>query len=168
MSRPVVVPIWTPQDSVDTAHQFHMELHNAERGVSQSQSQPGFGNRLMFSRSRERRARRMDALAVALLMIVMAAFGVIVMLLSTPQAKADPDSMVYAYAATFRRGEPRVRKTVTELLHVANIVPSYLRPGAFFAVCESCTWRSPFAHELTVYRLVSDHQSEMKARRRTR
>ncbi|MBP6571338.1 MAG: DUF732 domain-containing protein, partial [Gemmatimonadales bacterium] len=33
--------------------------------------------------------------------IVMAAFGVIVMLLSTPQAKADPDSMVYAYAASF-------------------------------------------------------------------
>ena len=25
-------PIWTPQDSIDTAHQFHMELHNAERG----------------------------------------------------------------------------------------------------------------------------------------
>lgn len=101
MSRPVVVPIWTPQDSVDTAHQFHMELRNAERGMPESQSQPGFGNRLMFSQSRERRARRMDALAVALLMIVMAAFGVIVMLLSTPQAKADPDSMVYAYAASF-------------------------------------------------------------------
>lgn len=94
-------PIWSPQDSIDTAHQFHMELHNAERGVSESQSRTGFGNRLMFSQSRERRARRMDALAVALLMIVMAAFGVIVMLLSTPQAKADPDSMVYAYAATF-------------------------------------------------------------------
>lgn len=83
-------PIWTPQDSVDTAQQFHMELHNAERGRVR-----------LFSVSRERKARRMDALAVALLMIVMAAFGVIVMLLSTPQAKADPDSMVYAYAASF-------------------------------------------------------------------
>lgn len=87
-------PIWTPQDSVDTAHQFHLELHNAERGVPERKSR-------LFSVSRERKARRMDALAVALLMIVMAAFGVIVMLLSTPSAKADPDSMVYAYAATF-------------------------------------------------------------------
>lgn len=87
-------PIWTPQDSVDTAQQFHLELHNAERGVPERKSR-------LFSVSRERKARRMDALAVALLLIVMAAFGVIVMLLSTPQAKADPDSMVYAYAATF-------------------------------------------------------------------
>lgn len=97
----MVVPIWSPQDSIDTAHQFHMELHNAERGVPESQSRTGFGNRLMFGQSRERRARRMDALAVALLMIVMAAFGVIVMLLSTPQAKADDWTVVYAYAATY-------------------------------------------------------------------
>mgnify|MGYP003608151502 CR=1 FL=1 len=113
-------PIWSPQDSVDTAQQFHLELHNAERGRVE---------RRLFSVSRERKARRMDALAVALLMIVMAAFGVIVMLLSTPQAKADPDSMVYAYAATFgsavcdaplfaRRPEPTIR----ELDHLAERV----------------------------------------------
>ena len=90
VSRPVVRQIWSPQDSIDTAQAFHLELHNAERGRVR-----------LFSVSRERKARRMDALAVALLMIVMAAFGVIVMLLSTPQAKADPDSMVYAYAASF-------------------------------------------------------------------
>ena len=90
MSRPVVRQIWSPRDSIDTAQAFAMELHNAERGRAR-----------LFSVSRERKARRMDALAVALLMIVMAAFGVIVMLLSTPSAKADPDSMVYAYAATF-------------------------------------------------------------------
>lgn len=81
----MVVPIWTPQDSVDTAHQFHMELHNAERG-----------RRRLFSVSRERKARRMDAFAVALLMILMAAFGCIVMLLSTPTAKADATSFAYA------------------------------------------------------------------------
>lgn len=96
MSRPVVVPIWSPQDSIDTAQAFHLELHNAERGVSQSQSRTGFGNRLMFSRSRERKARRMDALAVALLMILMAAFGCVVVLLSAPQAKADATSFAYA------------------------------------------------------------------------
>ena len=89
MSRPVVRPIWTPQDSIDTAHQFHMELANAERGVPERKSR-------LFSVSRERKARYLDALAVGLLMILMAAFGCIVLLLSTPQAKADATSFAYA------------------------------------------------------------------------
>ncbi len=101
-------PIWSPRDSIDTAHQFHMELHNAERGArycarcDKSQlvvkvdsdgvcrtckRRSRIASRL-FSRSRFRRARRMDALAVGLLLIVMAAFGCVVVLLS-PQAKAD-------------------------------------------------------------------------------
>lgn len=88
MSRRVV-QIWSPQDSVDTAQEFHLELANAERGVPERKSR-------LFSVSRERKARRMDALAVALLLIVMAAFGCIVMLLSTPQAKADPATEAYA------------------------------------------------------------------------
>lgn len=87
-------PIWTPQDSIDTAQAFHMELHNAERGVPERKSR-------LFSVSRERKARYLDALAVALLMILMALFGCILVMLSAPHAKADPDSMVYAYAATF-------------------------------------------------------------------
>lgn len=92
----MVRPIWTPQDAVDTAHQFHMELANAERGRPERASR-------LFSVSRERRARRMDALAVGLLLIVMAAFGCVVVLLS-PQAKADSDDdwvAAYAYAATY-------------------------------------------------------------------
>ncbi len=112
-------PIWTPQDSVDTAHQFHLELHNAERGVPERKSR-------LFSVSRERKARRMDALAVALLMIVMAAFGVIVMLLSTPSAKADPDSMVYAYAATFGSA-------------VCETLDSYPSFGGIYGIADSIT-----------------------------
>ena len=47
------------------------------------------------------KAKVLDALAVALLMAFMAAMGVIVMLLSTPQAKADVDNTAYAFAATY-------------------------------------------------------------------
>jgi hypothetical protein len=112
-------PIWTPQDSVDTAQQFHLELHNAERGVPERKSR-------LFSVSRERKARRMDALAVALLLIVMAAFGVIVMLLSTPQAKADPDSMVYAYAATFGSA-------------VCETLDSYASFGGIYGIADAIT-----------------------------
>lgn len=71
------------RDAVDTASEFHLEVDN-ER------------SHWLFSKSRERRARRMDALAVALLMVFMAAFGVIVMLLSAPQAKASPATEAYA------------------------------------------------------------------------
>lgn len=112
-------PIWTPQDSIDTAHQFHLELANAERGVPERKSP-------LFSVSRERRARRLDALAVALLMILMAAFGCIVMMLSTPQAKADPDSMVYAYAATFGSA-------------VCETLDSYPSFGGIYGIADSIT-----------------------------
>lgn len=92
-SRPNLIPIWTPKDAVDTARQFHLELDNAERRLYISP-------RLM-SQSRERKARRMDGLAVALLMLLMAALGCVVMLLSTPQAKATPQDDAYAYAAVY-------------------------------------------------------------------
>ncbi len=104
-------PIWTPQDSIDTAQDFAAELDSAERGCCcgpdpirplQRQSRNRFGFSWLFSRSRERRARRMDALAVTLLMAVMAALGCAVLILSTPQAKAAPQQDdAYAYAATF-------------------------------------------------------------------
>lgn len=93
-------PIWTPRDAVDTAHQFHMELHNAERGhrycVRCDKSQlvvriDADGvcryckrrvrvSSMLFSRSRFRRAKAMDALAVALFMAFMAVFGALMFL----------------------------------------------------------------------------------------
>jgi len=48
-------------------------------------------NEAWFARSRERRARIMDGLAVALLMVLMAALGCAVLLASAPQAKADDE-----------------------------------------------------------------------------
>lgn len=71
-----------PADPVDTANHFHAET-------------------ILFSRSRAGKASRMDAVAVALLMLLMAALGCVVLLASTPTAKADPDAGVYAYAATY-------------------------------------------------------------------
>lgn len=94
---PNVRPIWTPQDSIDVANQFALELDNAERGRAVIDHPE---RSRLFSVSRERRARRMDALAVGLLMLVMALIGMLMLIASTPQAKAD-DSDAYAYAAEY-------------------------------------------------------------------
>lgn len=121
-----VVPIWTRQDAVDTAQQFHLELDNSERGhrvcricdrshlivriaedgvcrnCRKRQSRNAFGNRLLFSQSRHRKARAMDAFAVACLMLVLAALGCAVLILATPKAKADDvEPAVVAYAALY-------------------------------------------------------------------
>lgn len=48
---------------------------------------------MMFSASRARRARRMDALAVGLLMLLMAALGCIALLWMAPQAGAAPGGL---------------------------------------------------------------------------
>lgn len=80
--------VWTPQDSIDTAQEFAAELAHAERGVP---DKPRWTAHL-FGRSRFRRARILDGLAVALLMVVMAAFGVIVYAAS---AKASPATDAY-------------------------------------------------------------------------
>ena len=99
-----VRPIWTPHDALLTAEQFHADIANTERGElvePQRQSSTNLGNRLTFSRSRFRRAKIMDAIAVALLMALMAAIGCIVVLASAPTAKADSDSEAYAYAAHY-------------------------------------------------------------------
>jgi hypothetical protein len=87
-------PIWTPQDSIDTAQAFHLELHNAERGVPERKSR-------LFSVSRERKARRMDALAVALLVVTLTILGWLFATVYAPAAKADDWTVVYAYAATY-------------------------------------------------------------------
>lgn len=71
--------------------------HRTER-----QSASRFGSRL-FSRSRFRRAKALDALAVALLLAVVAALGCAVVMLSTGTAKAD-NSDALAFAAEFGPG----------------------------------------------------------------
>lgn len=69
------------RDAVDTAQQFHLELDNDSR---------------LFTRSRYRKAKRMDNLAVALLMLFMAAFGALMALGYAPHAKASPSTEAYA------------------------------------------------------------------------
>ena len=74
-----LVPIWSPMDAVDTAQAFHLEMANAERGTV-IEAGPYRAPRLNFlmTRSRERKARAMDALAVSLLLALMAALGAFV------------------------------------------------------------------------------------------
>ena len=118
MSKPRVRPdnnirvLWTPQDSIDTAQQFHLELDNAERGarddapIADPQKMreafnPQPRRSWLLSQSRERKARIMDGLAVALLMALMGALGCAVLLMAAPKAKADADPVAVAYAANF-------------------------------------------------------------------
>ena len=89
--HPSVRPIWTPDDSVATAEDFHAEMANAERGLDINE--PWF-----MAQSRKRRARLMDGLAVGLLLALMACLGVI---LFAASAKADPDSDAVAYASEY-------------------------------------------------------------------
>ena len=84
-----VTRIRTPRDPVDTAAQFHLEVDNAERGS------------WLMTSSRERKARIMDGLAVALLMALMGALGCAVLLMAAPKAKADIDAVSVAYAAHY-------------------------------------------------------------------
>ena len=90
--HPSMRPIWTPNDAILTAQDFHADIANAERGElvePERQSSTNLGNRLTFSQSRFRRAKILDGIAVALLMALMAAIGCIVVLASAPTAKAD-------------------------------------------------------------------------------
>lgn len=81
--------IWTPDDFDQTVRDAQAVVEAGKRRLrvvgEDERGLPAF----LFTTSRERRARRMDALAVALLMAVAAAFGVILMLLAAPTAKAD-------------------------------------------------------------------------------
>lgn len=54
-----------------------------------------------MSTSRERKARIYDGITVALFLIFMVAFGCLLGLAYAPKAKAEPDSVVVAYAATY-------------------------------------------------------------------
>ena len=100
-----VTRIRTPRDPVDTAKEFHLEVDNAERGVEiadpQKMRQAFDPQGWLMSQGRERRARIMDALAVALLMALMAALGCAVLLMAAPKAKAEADPVAVAYAAHF-------------------------------------------------------------------
>ena len=87
-----VVPIWTRRDAIDTAQAFHAELENAERGVP---DKPRWTAKL-FGRSRFRRAKVYDGLAVALLIALMAALGTVVYAASAKADVDDPEVVAWA------------------------------------------------------------------------
>ncbi len=97
-----VLPIWTPRprDSVDTAQAFALEVDNAGRRTPAEDFLPPAV--LFTGRSRERKARLYDRLAVALLLMLCAALGCIAVILATPaKAAPDVDNVVFAYANTY-------------------------------------------------------------------
>ena len=110
--RDNITLLWTPQDSIDTARQFHLEIDNAERGarddveIADPQKMreafdPQPRRSWLLTQSRERKAKLMDALAVLLLFLLMGALGAATLLLVAPKAKADIDAASVAYAAHY-------------------------------------------------------------------
>lgn len=117
-----VVPLRTHRDSIDTADAFHADIAQAEvadqvddrryckrcgmsrlvtvigpAGVCTRCEPPrrdGIAARLLFSRSRFRRARILDFLAVLLLLATTAFLGCAIVMLSTGQAKADQSTAI--------------------------------------------------------------------------
>ncbi len=96
MSNNNIIPIWTPKDSVDTAKQFHLEIDNAQRGLTVDDT-------WFTTTSRSRKARIMDAVAVALLLALAAALGCLAVLAAAP-AKADATDAVIDYTTTYGPG----------------------------------------------------------------
>lgn len=87
------MPIAWPADAIETAQQFAAELDNAERGRP---DKPRWTSKL-FGRSRFRRAKIYDGLAVALLIALAAVMGCILVLASAPHAKADGATDAYEW-----------------------------------------------------------------------
>lgn len=142
------------RDAVDTAQQFHLEVDNATQIDSQRQSSTRLGNRLVFRRSRYRRARLMDALAVTLLMAFMALFGALMFLHTAPKAKADnTDPLAYAYAATYADAVCSTLSDHPTPSGVLGIMAGIREHGGLTreqaaealvtSVSEACPWRMP-------------------------
>lgn len=95
--------IWTPDDFDQTVRDAQAVVEAGKRRLRVVGEDERGTPTLLLSRSRERTARRMDALAVALLMALMAALGCIALLLATPHAKADgpPSDELLYYTATY-------------------------------------------------------------------
>jgi hypothetical protein len=93
--------IWTVEDFDRTVADAQAVVEAGKRRLRVVGEDERGAPQFLFTRSRERRARRMDRLAVALLMLLMAALGCVVLLASAPHAKADVDNVVFAYANTY-------------------------------------------------------------------
>lgn len=118
-----VYPIWSPRDAVDTAQAFAAELDNAERGELVRPQRDK-----LFTRSRYRRAKLMDAIAVALLMAFMAALGVIVFA-STAKADNSQDAEAYAYAAHYGSAVCAVLDDYTSVSGVLGVMDGITQDG---------------------------------------
>ena len=100
--HPSMTPIWTPDDFDQTVRDAQAVVKAGKRRVRIVGEDERGAPTLLFSQSRERKARRLDALAVALLMALMAALGCIVLLASAPHAKADvPSDAAIEYASEY-------------------------------------------------------------------
>lgn len=120
MSNQQFRPIWTSddfdatvRDAVAVVEAGRRRRHLAAVADTERVIRPR-----IVTQSRERKARRMDALAVALLLLLAAALGCIVVLASAPSAKADVDSEAVAYAAHYAQA---VCQTVSEYPTVTGL-----------------------------------------------
>lgn len=86
-ARAIHPSIWTPDDAIQTAQDFAAELEHAEIGTAYREQARETSK--LFGRSRFRRAKILDGLAVLLLMVLAALMGCVLVLASAPKAHAD-------------------------------------------------------------------------------
>jgi hypothetical protein len=87
-------------DAISTVEDFNRTVLDAQAVVEAGKLRDSerLAPAILFSASRARRAKRMDAIAVTLLLMLMAAMGALVMLASAPSAKAEPSDAAVEYA----------------------------------------------------------------------
>lgn len=84
--------VWMPDDLDEAAAQAQAIVESGKRRLRVvGETERGLPM-LLLTRSRERKARAMDAIGVGLLMLFAALFGVVLMLASAPHVKAAPIS----------------------------------------------------------------------------
>lgn len=143
--------VWTPDDFDQTVRDAQAVVEAGKRRFRVVGEDERQRPTLLLSTSRERKAKGMDTLAVALLMALMAALGCIVMLLSAPDAKADePSDAAIEYAS--QRG-----RIVCMVLDEHNSIPGLI--GVLQGVSED-GWTPYEAGQITamsVYAFCPEH-----------
>jgi hypothetical protein len=100
MDKKNLIPVWTPNDFDAAVRDAQAVVESGKRRLRIVNEHEYLPPAVLFTQSRERKARIMDGLAVFLLMLLCAVLGCIALILATP-AKADVDNVVFAYSAHY-------------------------------------------------------------------
>lgn len=142
-------PIW---DSDDFDQTVRDAIAVVEAGKRRRHLQVVAANERLLSVSRERKASRMDRLAVALLLALCAALGAVAFFASAPKAKADIDPVSVAYAARYSDAVCGTLDAYPSVSGLLGVMQAILEDGltsfqagevVTLSVAEACPWHTP-------------------------